>query len=50
MSLQGDNATYMVSASHSPANTPLAVSVLVENETGDFLVTADAKNSSCKSI
>ena len=41
--VEGDSATYMISASHIPANPPLTVSVLLENETGDFLVTEDAR-------
>ena len=35
-------ATYMVTASHTPSSAPLAVSIKIENQTGDFLATGQA--------
>ena len=40
--VESRNATYMVAASHTPSSAPLAVSIKIENQTGDFLATGQA--------
>ena len=40
--VEGNSATYMVTASHAPSSAPLDVAVKIENLTGNFLATGQA--------